>query len=535
MSRCRGIRPVFLILLATTAPLWTGIAARAQTTGVLHVRVSADVDGQPRPAPRHALLVSDEPPSRAPWRIVTAADGTGRVTLPPGSYVVESEAPLIVQGRAYEWRQTFEILAGQEARVDLTAATAEVSAPAPSAPGSAAPAAGTDAWDLLVTWEQSVVPIWTPTMYASAVVVAPGVLATAQAALGGATDVDVQVGATRRVMARVARADAERGVAILQVAPEALGTRAVLPLACGATPSTSPARGQSAAAISTPLRRAATTTPARISRLETHGLMATGDYPIASIGGPVFGADGRVIGLTTRDHGYPHDPEGEFGAASRQAVCEVLAAAREALGEAPPTPTPRPDDPPGLPEDAVREAATRRTGSLQPMRVSSSGFDVEFITPDVAFAGLQQAMDFGVWTRYVADRPAALLVRVTPRQVESLWMKVARGAALTQGIALPPITRFEPGFASMRVRCGDRMLTPVHPFIVERRVSPTTAVREGLYVFGLDAIGPHCGGVTFEILSEKARERAETATLDAKRLQQLWQDTATWRASGPAR
>ena len=75
---------------------------------------------------------------------------------------------------------------------------------------------------------------------------------------------------------------------------------------------------------------------------------------------------------------------------------------------------------------------------------------IEFITPELAYAGLQQTMDFGQWTGYVADRPAVLLVRVAPKQVESLWMKIARGAAMTQGVALPPIKHFEPGFARMR-------------------------------------------------------------------------------------
>lgn len=523
------------LLLLTGLLLGVLSPAAAQTTGVLHVRVLVEVDGQPRPALRHALLVSDDPPSRAPWRVVTGADGTGRVTLPAGSYVVESEAPLIFQGRTYEWRQTVVVAAGQEARVELTMASAEVGTPAAPAPGAGDAPPRTDAWDLLVTWEQSVVPIWTPTTYASAIVVAPGVLATAAAALGGATDVEAQLGPSRRVVARVARADAERGVAILQVDPAGLGTRTPLPLTCDGASAARATRGQPVSAISTPLRRAPTTTKGIVSRLETHGLMATGDYPVESIGGPVFGTDGAVLGLTTRDHGYPQDPAGEFAAAGRQAVCDVLASARDALRTTPPAAAPLPEEPASLPEDAVREAAKRRTGSLQPPRVSSDGFDLEFITPEVAFAGLQRSMDFGAWTRYVADRPAALLVRVTPRQVESLWIKLARGAAMTQGIALPPIKHFEPGFASMRARCGGQALTPVHPFVVERRVSPTSAIREGLYVFAADAIGPHCGTVTFEVASEKTPDTRESATLDGALLQQLWQDMGPWRAAAAAR
>ena len=76
--------------------------------------------------PRHALLVSDNPASRAPWRVVTARDGTARVTLPPGNYTVESEEPLVFQGKAYEWRQIVDVVAGSDTTLALTAANAEV-------------------------------------------------------------------------------------------------------------------------------------------------------------------------------------------------------------------------------------------------------------------------------------------------------------------------------------------------------------------------------------------------------------------------
>lgn len=501
--------------------------AAAQPTGVLQVRVLLESDGQPRPWPRHALLVSDEPPSRPPWRVVSAADGTARLTLPAGAYVIESEAPLVFQGRTFEWRQTFEIVAGQEQRLELTAATAEIAMPTAPPPGSGEAAPKTDAWDLLVTWERSVVPVWTPTMHASAVVLAPGVLAMAHAALAGVTDVAVEVGPDHRVRGHVVRTDADRGVAILQVSPAALGERPPIPLACESSPAP-PVRGQAVSAISTPLRRQPTTTKAVVSRVQPNGWMATGDYPLESIGGPVFASDGTLLGLTTRDHGYPQDPEGEFVAAGRGAVCDLLAVTLPSLPSAPPV-TSLPAEPPSLPEDVVRDAAKRRTGSLQPTRVSSSGFDVELITPETAYAGLQQSMDFGAWTRYVAERPGVLLVRVTPRQSESLWIKLARGAAMTQGIALPPIKRYEPGFASMRVRCGRDEATPVHPLVVERRVTPTTAIREGLYAFRPEALGPHCGTVTFEVSSEKSPQSPDTVTLDGPLLQQLWQDMAPWR------
>ena len=102
--------------------------------------------------------------------------------------------------------------------------------------------------------------------------------------------------------------------------------------------------------------------------------------------------------------------------------------------------------------------------------------------------------------------------------------------ARLKGVALPPIKHFRAGFARLRVLCGDAEVTPIHPFLLERRVSETDAIHEGLYVFDPDAIGPHCGAVTFEAFSEKAPAAADRTTIDPKVLQQIWQDFAPYRA-----
>ena len=138
-------------------------------------------------------------------------------------------------------------------------------------------------------------------------------------------------------------------------------------------------------------------------------------------------------------------------------------------------------------------------------------------------------LEFGNWSEYVADFPPVLLVRVTPKLVESFWAKVARGAAQTQGMALPPIKRIRSGFLRMRAFCGDAEVTPIHPFKLEQRVSDTEAVYEGLYVFDPGALGASCAGVKLVVYSEKEPEKADTRVIDAKIVQQIWQDFEPYR------
>ena len=420
--------------------------------------------------------------------------------------------------------------------LELNAGNAEVGTASvePTAPGAPPK---TDHWDLLVRWQDSVVALWTPMTHASGIVIAStGLVATTERVVGNAARVEVQLSPTLKVEARVLASDAKRNIAILRIDPAALGTRSPVPLGCGSQPSPMVERGQPISVIGTPVRRQPTTTRGVVHRVESGTLAAAFDVPPDSAGGPVFAADGTVLGLMSLVIGNAQDDVAETSVVRVDAVCAVLAMAEARMTGAPPSGAPLPVEPTQvLAEDVLRETAKRRTGSLAPAKTSSSSFDVELITPEVAWAGLQESMDFGQWSAYVADHPAVLLVRVTPKQVESLWIKVARGAAMTQGIALPPITHYEPGFARMRVLCKDREVTPIHPFVVERRISETAAIREGLYALSLEAIGPHCGTVTLELFSEKTPDKREAVKVDTKVLERIWQDLAPYRSETTGR
>ena len=140
-------------------------------------------------------------------------------------------------------------------------------------------------------------------------------------------------------------------------------------------------------------------------------------------------------------------------------------------------------------------------------------------------------MDFGNWSWYVGEFPPVLLVRVTPKLVEGFWTTVARGAARTQGVALPPIKHFKPGVSRLRAFCGDTEVTPIHPFKLEQRISETDAMFEGLYVFDPEAFGPQCASVKLVLYSEKEPEKGETRMIDANVVQQIWQDFAPYRTA----
>lgn len=547
---------VFATLVLVTPP-------PGQALATLHIKVVlVDAEQKATPVPRHALLISENPATATPRLIVTKLDGTADVELRPGNYTVESDRPVTFNGKAYQWTQSVEVVAGRGAVLELTANNAEVVA-APSATTSPGAPLEADPSFLLPRWQDSVVAIWTPTAHGSGFVISTngesnGLIATNQWVIGTATSVEVQLTPAVKVGASVLAADSARDVAILRIDPNVVASVRPVPLPC--TPEAKPAveNGQEIFTIGVPLRQSKGMTSGTVIRVDAQTIESDLILARGSAGGPVFSARGDLVGITSIVDENDQSTRGDSRVVRSDAACDVLASVEKKMkAAAAPNGTHLPVEPAKpFPADALKAAAERRAGSLNPYQITSSDFDVAFITPVLTYGAQYQAeqlrnrrttskdtrkpepeptlvrplMDFANWSEYVADFPPVLLVRVTPRLVEGFWTTVARQAARTQGVAIPPIKRFKSGFSRLRAFCGDAEVTPIHPFRLEQRVSESDAIYEGLYVFDAGALKPECGTVKLVLYSEKEPDKGDTRVIDPKVIQQIWQDFEPYRA-----
>src|SRR5215470_4863657 len=190
-------------LLVATLLAIGSLAPSAQALSTLHIRVTlTDATGKITPVARHALLISEEPPSTAPRRTLITLAGTADVSPRPGRYAVESDQPVAFEGRRYEWAQRVDIVAGRDATLALTADNASV-ARSTAAASSATPS-DTDPSLLASQWQQSVVALWTPTQHASGFVIdARGLIVTNAHAVGLATSAEAQLTPDVKVRATV--------------------------------------------------------------------------------------------------------------------------------------------------------------------------------------------------------------------------------------------------------------------------------------------------------------------------------------------
>ncbi len=538
------------MLRATAIAAWLALAPSAigaQALGTLHITITlSTADGKVTPVPRHALLISDNPSTAAPRLVTTGVDGTVDVRLRPGNYTVESDHPVAFNGKAYQWTQIVDIAAGRDAVLALTTNNAEIESGV-TAVAASTPSLESEPSLLLPRWRDSVVSIWAPTTRASGFVVdAKGLVVTNQRSIGAATAAEVQLTPSVKVAARVLTSNAAKDVAVLWIDSGVVAAVKPIPLGC-ALPKPTLANEQDVFALGVPLRHETDM---------TSGTPADLVLTYGNAGGPVFTADGTFVGMTSPADKSDDDKRGNARVVRAGDVCDALTEAqgRLAAASAPPAAT-LPIEPDWtLPLEAFKDAAAHRAGSLSPYHVSTPTFDVAFVTPIMTYGAQYQSeqmsrrtrrgkdartieiepvlvrpvMDFGNWSEYVEDFPPVLLVRITPKQVEGLWQKVARGAASTQGVGLPPITHAKAGFARLRAFCGDAEVTPIHPLSIEHRLSDTDAVYEGLYVFGPDAFRPSCGTASLTVYSEKDPSRGESRAIDPAVLQQIAKDFALY-------
>ena len=543
------LRRLALAALAAVAVLSPALVA--QTPGVLHIRVTlTDTAGVATPVPRHALLISDNPATSSPRRAVTGPDGRVDVQLRPGNYTIESEAPVAFGGASYEWVRTLDVLAGADVVLELNGGNADAATVSASAAAAASTLPESNPALLLPQWQDSIVAVWTPSSRSSGFIVdRSGLVLTNQRAVSGATRVDVQLSPELKVAARVVFADAARDVAVLQINPSVASMVTPVPMHCADAGAVLFAERRKVIALGSPLRGPRDLSIGELLPGSPSLVLADVRLGRGSLGGPVFGAAGTLVGLSSTVDDQDERRRRDARIIPVRVACDVLEAARQLPPAESPSATGLPVEPARPFPAAALNAAPSGAGNIEPYTLSASDFDVAFITPVVlrnaqrlAASGRTTSQslqmqshpvdltDVGVWTDYFADLPAVLVVRVTPRFEEGWWTKVARGAAYTQGVALPPIKRFKPGFAGLRVSCGDTVLTPIHPFTLDQRVSDTDAVREGLYVFDPGALGPHCSTATLRLSSEKTPDKADTKTVDRRILQCIWDDFAPHRA-----
>jgi hypothetical protein len=473
------------------------------------------------------LLVSDNPASSEPRRVRTDGNGVIELALAPGSYTVESDRPVAFGGKAYSWTQVVDVVPGKDTILDLTAKNAEietVTAATAAAPNAVAPVEASSAV-LLAKWHDSVFEVWTPTRHAEGFLIdSRGLIATSHSALNGATSVEVEI-RTRtdhfKVPGTVIVDDRATGGAVIWIDPAAIGSIPPIDLRCGGAEPPRAQYQEQISSIAAPMLSGKDVVDGVVTRVTSQAIFADLRIARETAGGPVFNANGELVGISAIEEDPKTFTRVEAWVVPIERACEATAMTAKAMASAAaPKGTRLPVETAGGPTPVSR---TLKQQKAQLTTLKATDFDITLLTSMQALEGSSSdpRLDFDNWTDYLRYAPPVLLVRVSPQFEESFWKMLARGAASTQGVNLPPLKSFSANFLRMRAQCGDTEVLPIHPLVIERRINDKQSIREGLYVFELGAFGPQCSTVKFSMFSEKDPKQPDTKVIDPKLFDQI--------------
>lgn len=490
-------------------------------------------------------------------RIKTTADGSVSISLVPGDYLVESEKPLIVNDKSYEWSVKLRVESGS-ALLDLNNENATITA----ADDALRRGRIVDDNDLLKVLSDGVVNVQGElTQGTGAIVDSTGLILTSQHVIERSKELRVQFGGSKKVAAKLVAEDPDLDLAVLWVDLSACPSCKAL-----ASGSNTVLDGAHVFTISSPLAQDKTLTKGTL-RNTSDGISP--DFKIAGIdsGAPVFNRVGEVIGVLkfVDQNGTRTGTSGVIRIQDSQAL---LAKARQMIKETPALPSPEtlPTEPSdSYPTEDLRNKVDLKKFKAKAYEADFGQYQLTVITPvlkhylierneielerqrkklekDGMISSPVMSNSFYAlrnWSDYVNQMRPVVHLLVVPEV--SATGKSTFLSLLMLGVGLPmmlpPDFKFKADFEEMSLTCDGKLVTPIQRGKIEFVKSLTSYLKmkqrtayAGVYTYPAEAFAPDkCKQMSLQVVSQQNPASPEIKVVDPRMVQQVWADFEPYR------
>ena len=540
----------------------TGTWAQEDVAPVKIRAILVDKDLNPKPVPKLVvnLQAAKDAVQAQLHSLTTGFDGLAEAQLPLGRYRVTTPQPVEFQGKKYSWDLDWEVVK-PESHLDLSVDNAKVAAIEPM---------GTSITDHLGDQFQrlknSVVTVWSEFGHGTGFFVdSAGIILTNFHVVTDSEYVAAQFDGDRKVPAVLLASDAQNDIAVLRVNLAAFPEAVVAPIKKTSNHAAI-AEGDHVFTIGSPLDLQKILTTGVVSKVDTHAIISDITVNPGNSGGPLFTADGEVVGLTTYREQASSGP-GITGISRIEDALPLLERAREKLaGAAPPAATMLPVEPRDFyPSDALKEVLANRKFRLQSYKASLGNYEIFVWTPPNSFfveeadaIDMQRKKDKHAkkntdepavpslppgWEKVAAGIKPVLEIVVKPKLKEGFWGAMARSYMESKGYnAGPANVHFKADFYRMRLLCGEKEVQPIQPARMQvggvrnSALNITNVASIGDYFYTPDSISPDCGKVTLEIYAEKGPQQATVVRVfEPGTVEGIWGDFAAYRKAQPTK
>jgi len=500
-------------------------------------------------------------------RVKTTADGSVSVSLTPGDYVVESEKPLIVNGKSYEWSVKLKVESGSTALLELDTEDATIT----TTDNALRRGRIVDETDLLKVLCDGVVNVQGELAQGTGSIVdGTGLILTSQHVIERSKEVRVQFGAGKKVAAKLIVEDPDLDLAVVWVDLSTCPSCKALAMLGPGSESNTVLDGARVFTISSPLAQDKTLTK---GTLRNTGEVISPDFKIASIdsGAPVFNALGEVIGVLKFADQNGIRP-GASGVIRIQDSRVLLAKARQMIKEAIAFPSTAmlPTEPGNsYPADDLKNKMDLKKFKPKAYEADFGEYQLTMITPvlkhyiieknRIAFERQKKKIEkdgmitspvmmnsfyeLRNWGDYVNQMRPVVHLLVVPEvsatgkstflSLLTLGVGVMSGAAMV----LPADFKFKADFEEMALTCDGKLVTPIQRGKIEFIKSLTSYLKmkqrtayAGVYTYSAESFAPDkCKQMSLQIVSQQSPATPEIRVVDPKMVQQVWSDFEPYR------
>jgi S1-C subfamily serine protease len=533
---------------AATTPLTAGTPkpgpavsnSKATVRGTTSVTVAVAIVGENasiKPIPLLELkLIPSDGRSAEPVIVRTGLDGTATAAVPVGTYVVSNSAPVVVDGKQYNWTVPLDAAAAGAGRLELTNLNAryETAASAPVRARQMAPE-----MEVYRQVRSGVFRIESGLSQGSGFLVdSSGFILTNAHVVAGQTSAAAVLDSTHRIALQIVYRDNDADVAVLRAAAAAVRGRPVLPLAAS---DSTVEPGERVFAIGYPLNQEQTLTSGIVSSVRAGAIISDVNINHGNSGGPMLNLAGEVVAINTFGDFTTQGGPGISGAIVISRAAGPLSEARAMSGQ-----LAAPDSGflPSMPRDGFRTEDLKAFadsvvlnrprssyGFLPPAfaaldSIGVGAFFLTITTPPVFYvrakafelaiakdrkrreeragmdaeARFSEMRDFRDWSAYVGDQRAPVVAFTVEPKVGETGGSMFRRLLLT-GLNGKTTLRYSGDLESAIVfRNGEPVdvlkggTTPVKQFVDNRWVDLKDVANYGYYVLPAEAFAPEPDG-----------------------------------------
>ena len=407
-----------------------------------------------RAIPQHDLLAIS--PRGDTVRIATNLEGKVTTPMRPGTWRLESVAPIEVMGNRYRWSVTVPITATTRS-VELTqknaivepvaasgGAAAEAPAPAAATPPAPARSRRSEEAELFEKYRPGLFSVFGIEDRGSGFLIdSAGLVITQAEIIRWADDVRVQIDSVTKVRAKVLVRDTVNDIAVLAIAPSRCTACVPIPLVDGSAGPVATI-GERVLAAGSPLNRSNLMSIGIVNSVDPSTITSDVSIGYLNSGGPLLNLDGKAIGVNLyRDGRRPGRPKTSVSLPVT-AVTAAIEKARGLLsGGVPPTDSLLPLVPvEQFPQGPIAALAAIPQPDLKKFEQSVEKYRVFLMTPQVAgwraaraqaelAKRRQEGKTKGIvddridpiqhwrdWSDYLSSRKAVVMFNVTPASTE---------------------------------------------------------------------------------------------------------------------